>query len=1198
MSKIYLAIFATIFICYFHASGQSGSGGNLFVDYQPDNTIAPQIRGNNLNVSHSRGIANINYPLFTLPTHDKLSASVLLHHSTSGLKVNAQETVVGLGWSLSSLGSITRVMRDLPDEDPTYGYIGADIGKEIAALENGILVDDEPSNPALGFPEGYSDVIEEYIAKDTKPDYFVFEFFGRSGKIILNENGYPVVIPRRNFKIEPAFGPYADQASTSSSTRWVITDDYGYQFYFEQEESSTFSSEQFSEEDNVAKNNPVTYWEEVTGTATVPINFEAVGTTQTYTSRWRLTKVYNYNKELLLEVDYLQGQSSERVSYSEYLKAYYRGSVITDQDKSLYQINKTNTSSSVSLVDQVKSAAGTMQFNYTTLAGNDILQQVQLKDINDVVKQTINLDYTVLTNQYDDKVFLEKIERNGEPERLFEYYNVGPGLWNSRNFPNTPYVDVWGYFKSDPTREYFSKLPRETGFNDDPIGGPNNIFAPILASATDGALKTITNELGATTTFTYELNEISPYVIGGLRLREILIDNEGKLTKRAFTYEPFQAEGNYLSNKTVESICGLSNLGQANKCTAAQEVNTDCNSRSNLWQTEHYYHIQSSFNNLYPKLYYKSSQEIVTDRAETKTFAKTKYQYGEQDVLTRNEMSDAFDIKRNRPVLTERYDGAQVISDSRTTYQVRSLSKVIKELDIDRQTTITYDLSVEKVCRIGGQVTSDRVLSYIQTPFEITTSYYLPVEMIDRDVEFIRTTTTTYNYNVFGQVAERTVTSSSGEQQTMKYYYPTDFSANAILNQVEYIEQFDETHPIGKLKYCLYFNAANTLINNYNWDAYSYDAQYAADNDLQDIDRFNQCDCYNFTTMSQLQSYGGVPSTDSFSEAIFSMQNNRILTTPLQVEVYRDNKLLGSSINEWKLLKETSDNFLEGNLYKSEQLTHKNANNRGTNNKLITLNKVGSSYTTSYENDFITDLTVKPILKSHDDGSQYLYMAEQVGLSGLTASNESQINGIYPKVTVVRDKDILDDENDYYFFNFEDDQDLIPFSGSAFIYGINFSGKSGLAFNASSSPVRLKLYHKSYAQKQYQISFWANVSTTNNMTVNIGSQTVTLKKEASSREMSLWRGTFDLPAGNKGDFSEIILNFSSVIIDNLLILPSKAELSSFTYDPFVGITSSTDKFQNTVFYEYDENNRLKLVRDVNNDIIEKYTYNKKDIEAK
>ncbi len=54
-----------------------------------------------------------------------------------------------------------------------------------------------------------------------------------------------------------------------------------------------------------------------------------------------------------------------------------------------------------------------------------------------------------------------------------------------------------------------------------------------------------------------------------------------------------------------------------------------------------------------------------------------------------------------------------------------------------------------------------------------------------------------------------------------------------------------------------------------------------------------------------------------------------------------------------------------------------------------------------------------------------------------------------------------------------------------------------------------------------------------------------------------------------------------------------AMVSTYTYDPLVGVTSMTDPKGYTIYYEYDEFNRLKQVKDANGNILSKNEYHYK-----
>ncbi len=53
---------------------------------------------------------------------------------------------------------------------------------------------------------------------------------------------------------------------------------------------------------------------------------------------------------------------------------------------------------------------------------------------------------------------------------------------------------------------------------------------------------------------------------------------------------------------------------------------------------------------------------------------------------------------------------------------------------------------------------------------------------------------------------------------------------------------------------------------------------------------------------------------------------------------------------------------------------------------------------------------------------------------------------------------------------------------------------------------------------------------------------------------------------------------------------SSAQVLTYTYNPLIGITSQTDINGRTIYYEYDDAGRLKLIRDQNDKIIKKIDY--------
>ncbi len=66
---------------------------------------------------------------------------------------------------------------------------------------------------------------------------------------------------------------------------------------------------------------------------------------------------------------------------------------------------------------------------------------------------------------------------------------------------------------------------------------------------------------------------------------------------------------------------------------------------------------------------------------------------------------------------------------------------------------------------------------------------------------------------------------------------------------------------------------------------------------------------------------------------------------------------------------------------------------------------------------------------------------------------------------------------------------------------------------------------------------------------------------------------------------------SGVYIDDVRLVPAGGSMTTYTYNPLEGMTSMTDANNVVLYYEYDDLQRLSLVKDQDGNIIKRYTYN-------
>ncbi|ALM08801.1 hypothetical protein SB49_14050 [Sediminicola sp. YIK13] len=142
-------------------------------------------------VSNFTGIPNIEIPLYTINSGE-LNLPISLSYHAGGNKVESISSWVGLGWSLSSIPSISRSVRGIPDEDGGgyfYKYSGKTI-QDIAELD--------PNNNLWNT---FRYDLYNGLA-DSEPDIFYYNLPNESGKFFFDQESTIFnTYPKSNIKI-------------------------------------------------------------------------------------------------------------------------------------------------------------------------------------------------------------------------------------------------------------------------------------------------------------------------------------------------------------------------------------------------------------------------------------------------------------------------------------------------------------------------------------------------------------------------------------------------------------------------------------------------------------------------------------------------------------------------------------------------------------------------------------------------------------------------------------------------------------------------------------------------------------------------------------------------------------------------------------------------------------------------------------
>lgn len=188
------------------------------------------------NVNLYTGLPEISIPIFEA-TSGSLKAPITLSYHAAGIKYTDQATWVGLGWSLSAGGQVSRNTIGKPDEEL---YYTTGLGMA-SACTNYYYVRDA----ANGF-------------NDPEADVFSYSYPGKSGKFMLGAHlGTPstpyYLIPYEPIKLEPDY-------SATQFHKFKITDESGVSYNFGKNQAGTSVTETTSSDNGGVNTLSRTAW--------------------------------------------------------------------------------------------------------------------------------------------------------------------------------------------------------------------------------------------------------------------------------------------------------------------------------------------------------------------------------------------------------------------------------------------------------------------------------------------------------------------------------------------------------------------------------------------------------------------------------------------------------------------------------------------------------------------------------------------------------------------------------------------------------------------------------------------------------------------------------------------------------------------------------------------------------------------------
>jgi YD repeat-containing protein len=319
-------------------TNRSAHGQSDFVNIIPPTPAASAMQQyGNTNVGLYTGAANVSIPIHTIKLKELQFPITLSYSGSGGINIQSVASWVGLGWTLSSSGAVSRTIYGLADDKPNQGYL----------YQPTIPV------PTTSNYQTFQDFANGMT--DGEPDKYFYNAGGVSGSFYINKQKQVVQVPLTNNRITPEFDLLGKIVSFD-----LITD-RGIVYHFDDHEESRSFTPGGSSTDN---------------------NY--------YTSSWYLSSISNYNNTESIEFHY------ESYSFYQYAEVY--STRVLDNPGTLflprYSVTETNARRlkfiTYNDTDTVEFITGGIPRR--DLTGEKYLASIEIKEHNRLRK--VNFDYS------------------------------------------------------------------------------------------------------------------------------------------------------------------------------------------------------------------------------------------------------------------------------------------------------------------------------------------------------------------------------------------------------------------------------------------------------------------------------------------------------------------------------------------------------------------------------------------------------------------------------------------------------------------------------------------------------------------------------------------------------------------------------------------------------------------------------------
>lgn len=223
IKKEYLIIFLLAFVFGYSQSNSNEGDKSYLPNVTPPSPESFAITEYGKNgVTEYTGKLNVGVSIYNY-TAGQLSLPISLNYSGAGVKVNDISTWTGINWTLMAGGVINRKINDAPDESNQ-------IERKFINLSHLLI---NGSNTCAPDSQQYYQMAYNGSYYDTEVDIFNFSFNGYSGSFYLDGNFNPVYLENENeLKIEILGTQSTNVEKLRNEKTFLITTPDGVKYYF------------------------------------------------------------------------------------------------------------------------------------------------------------------------------------------------------------------------------------------------------------------------------------------------------------------------------------------------------------------------------------------------------------------------------------------------------------------------------------------------------------------------------------------------------------------------------------------------------------------------------------------------------------------------------------------------------------------------------------------------------------------------------------------------------------------------------------------------------------------------------------------------------------------------------------------------------------------------------------------------------